>query len=400
MKSLSLNSICAASLLAVLAMPVRLVAQSQAGTPAQGSTTPSYVVTDLGTLQGGTFSQPFGINAGGTIAGSSNLSNNDQHATLWFHRQMTDLGTLGGSNSIAFGINTSGVTVGEAESSASDPNGEDFCGFATHLICSPFVWTNNVMNPLPTLGGNNGVANWVNRFGTVVGQAENAKVDLKCPAPQKLQFRPVVWKDGKAIRLRIAKDDTEGIAFAINNSGQIVGTSGTCTAFNPIFLNSLQPVHALFWENGKMVDIGSLGGKTGNQALFINNRGQAVGASDLAGDTTQDAFVWTKATGMKDLGTYPGDIGSAAISINDYGVIAGVSVIDTKGASRAVVWRNGTLADLNTLVQADPPLYLITACTVNNSGQISGLGVTSTNEIHTYLAVPIHHDESAVSVQQ
>jgi len=105
-------------------------------------------------------------------------------------------------------------------------------------------------------------------------------------------------------------------------------------------------------------------------------------------------FLWTKATGMQDLGTYPGDIGSAAISINDQGVIAGLSVIDANGDSRAVVWNNGVLTDLNTLVQANPPLYLITACAINNIGEISGLGVTSSGEIHTYRAAPIQNGYS------
>lgn len=367
-------------LLSLLAMPVAAQEDSQF---------PRYTVLDLGTLPGGNFSQPFAINLNNVVAGSSNLSNNDQHSVLWSKGRVTDLGTLGGSNSIAFGMNDTESVVGEAETSTSDPNGEDFCGFGTHLICQPFYWQNSVMTPLRTLGGHNGVANWVNRWGTAVGQAESRTLDPSCPAPQKLRFKPIAWENGKAIELRVKNGDPEGIAFAINDYGQIVGGSGTCTAFNPIFLNNLQPVHALLWEKGKVVDLGSLGGSYGNLATFINNQGQVVGFSDLAGDTASDAFLWTKANGMQDLGTYPGDIGSAAISINDQGVIAGVSVIDTKGDSRAVVWNNNVVTDLNTLVQANPPLYLITACSINDRGEITGLGVTSTGEIHTYRAIPV-----------
>lgn len=370
-----------------LAMPAQSSAQDASAAPPPAPA--HYRVTDLGTLSGGNFSQPFAIDISGVIAGSSNLSNNDQHGVLWSRGRMTDLGTLGGSNSIAFGVNSSDLAVGEAETSAPDPNGEDFCGFGTHLTCSAFVRDGEWMAPLPTLGGNNSQASWVNRWGTVVGQTETAHVDPACPAPQKLQFKPVAWENGQAIELPTKKGDPDGIAFTINDSGQIVGTSGTCTAFSPIFLNSLQPVHALFWENGKLYDMGSLGGKTGNEAISINNKGQAVGSSDLAGDTTFHAFVWTKATKMHDLGTYPGDIASSAISINAHGVIVGVSVIDTKGDSRAVVWNNKVVTDLNTLVQANPPLYLLTACAINNSGEISGLGLTGTGEIHTYLAIPI-----------
>ena len=299
MKSQSMLSL-SAWLLALLVVPLTAAAQDTEQHTAPAVT--RYRLTDLGTLSGGNFSQPFAINSSNVIAGSSNLSNNDQHSALWSKGQMTDLGTLGGSNSIAFGINNSESVVGEAESSISDPNREDFCGFGTHLICQPFFWQNDVMTPLPALGGNNGVANWVNRWGTVVGQAESATEDSKCPAPQKLHFLPVMWKNGRAMGLPIQKGDRDGIAFGINNYGRIVGTSGTCAAFNPIFLNSLQPVHALLWEHRKLVDMGSLGGLTGNEALFINNSGQAVGVSDLAGDTTSHGFLWTKATGMQDLG--------------------------------------------------------------------------------------------------
>src|SRR5579863_1319629 len=89
-------------LLSLLAMPVAAQENSQF---------PRYTVVDLGTLSGGNFSQPFGINSSNVIAGSSNLSNNDQHSVLWSKGQMTDLGTLGGSNSIAFGISNSESVV-------------------------------------------------------------------------------------------------------------------------------------------------------------------------------------------------------------------------------------------------------------------------------------------------
>ena len=42
------------------------------------------------------------------------------------------------------------------------------------------------------------------------------------------------------------------------------GSSGAYRApFNPNFLYSLVPVHALLWEKGKAIDLGDLGGKTG-----------------------------------------------------------------------------------------------------------------------------------------
>jgi hypothetical protein len=46
------------------------------------------------------------------------------------------------------------------------------------------------------------------------------------------------------------------------------------------------------------------------------------------------------------------------------------------------------MTDLNTLVAGDSPLYLLTGCSINSRGQITGLGLTNTGEIHTYLATP------------
>ena len=44
---------------------------------------PLYVVTDLGTLDGGTHSYGFGINNGGQVTGYSVLSNGTEHAALF-----------------------------------------------------------------------------------------------------------------------------------------------------------------------------------------------------------------------------------------------------------------------------------------------------------------------------
>ena len=193
MKSQSLLFL-SAPILAALAVPMNAGAQDAQQRPLP---TAHYTVSDLGTLSGGNFSQPFFITKNGRVAGSSNLADGSSHAVVWGSKQAADLGTLGGSNSIAFGVNIYGQAVGEAETSASDPNGEDFCGFGTHLICLPFESANGVMNPLPTLGGNNGAVNMISRWGTAVGFAETSVPDPACPAPQVLHFMPTVWRDGK-----------------------------------------------------------------------------------------------------------------------------------------------------------------------------------------------------------
>src|SRR5208283_277473 len=388
MKSRIFTQIAGISLFAALAMPALLVAQNEQSLKAQQLQ--HYAVTDLGTLEGGTFSQPFFFSRYGLVSGSSNLPDGNQHAVLWLGKLKLDIGApgLGGPNSIAFGDNERFQSAGEAETSTPDPNGEDFCGFGTHLTCLPFLWQDGKMVQLSTLGGNNGSANAISNRGKVAGFAENSTPDSGCPALQLFQFKPVVWEKGAIHRLPTVGGDPDGVAYSINDSGEVAGASGTCTTFNPNFLNSLLAVHALLWENGKATDLGNLGGQTGqaggNIAYGINNQGQVVGNSDLPGDTTFHAFLWNKKTVMQDLGTLSGDVASVSISINDAGTVVGAS-LDANFNPRAFLWENGVMTDLNTLIAGNSPLYLLTGCSINSRGEIVGLGLTSTGDIHTYL---------------
>ena len=377
--------------LAVLVFPMTVAAQNAEQRPAPAT---RYTVIDLGTLSGGSFSQPFFMNRYGLVSGSSSLSDGSQHATLWLEGLKIDIGAsgLGGPNSIAFGNNVRFQATGEAETSTPDPNNEDFCGFGTHLTCLPFLWQNGAMVQLPVLGGNNGVAMAISSWGEVAGFAENSTPDPGCPAPQVLHFKPVVWEKGVIHQLPTVGGDPDGVAQEINGEGKVVGASGTCSTFNTNFLYNLVPVHALLWEKGKAIDLGNLGGKTGlaggNIAYDINNQGQVVGNSDLPGDTTFHAFLWTWKTGMQDLGTVSGDVASVAISINDGGSVVGAS-LDANFNPRAFLWEKGVMTDLNTLTAGESPLSLLTGCSINSRGEITGLGLTSTGEIHTYLARPV-----------
>jgi probable HAF family extracellular repeat protein len=358
--------------------------------------TPSYTVTALGAL--GPLGQPYSIANNGLIGGTAVLSGATQHAVLFYKGLKGDLATpgMGGQNSIAFSANERGQAVGQAETPTPDPNGEDFCGFkalglpAAGTTCLPFLWQYAVMTPLPTLGGSNGTANQVNKSGTVAGLAENTTLDPSCTAPQKLQFKPVIWQDGEVQELPTSSGDLEGLAYSVNDLGQVVGASGSCAPFNKITSFYMQPLHALLWETGTVTDLGSLGGTgqgLGNLAFKINNNGQVVGYSDLKGNANFHAFLWARGTGMQDLGTLAGDVNSLGININDEGQVAGVS-LDANFNPRAVLWQNGTMTDLNTLIPANSPLFLMFACSINSSGQIVGFAVTSTGEAHGYLLSP------------
>jgi probable HAF family extracellular repeat protein len=276
-----------------------------------------------------------------------------------------------------------------------DPNGEDFCGFKAMGIptagttCVPFLWQNGVMTRLPTLGGPNGSASTINNAGEIVGYAENTKRDPACGAPQMYQFKPVIWAKGKIQELPTFPGDLEGIALGNSDAGQVVGASGTCTAFNPDSQVYLVPSHALLWRNGKVTDLGNLGGTGtffGNLACAVNNQGQVVGQSDLRGDSTSHAFLWQNGV-MTDLGTFAGDFASLGFGINERGLVVGASV-DANFNFRAVLWDQGKPVDLNTLIPGNSGLYLQLAESINARGEIIGFAQTSTGETHAFLATP------------
>jgi probable HAF family extracellular repeat protein len=205
---------------------------------------------------------------------------------------------------------------------------------------------------------------------------------------QKLQQKPVIWRHGRIQELPTIGSDPDGVALAINENGLMAGTSGNCSPFSPATYINIQPVHAILWENGRANDLGSLGGVSGGIALGINDRGDVVGGSDLAGDNATHGFLWTKERSkMQGLVPFGKDVFSTAIAVNDSREVTGVS-IDSTGNLRATLWLHEAAHDLNTLVPSTSGLYLLLACSVNDRGQIIGLAVDSNGAFHGYLATP------------
>jgi probable HAF family extracellular repeat protein len=192
--------------------------------------------------------------------------------------------------------------------------------------------------------------------------------------------------------LQTIDGDPDGVAFAINDLGQVAGATGSCGPFNTIELNNLTPLHAVLWQNGKAIDLGNLGGDGKVFGIFatgLNDYGQVVGASDTASDASFHAFFWQRGH-ITDLGTLKGDSYSLALAIGNNGLVLGAS-IDANFNLRAVLWRNGTPTDMNTLVPADSTLNLETACSINDKGEIIGFAAlkSNPNEYHAYLAKPV-----------
>jgi probable HAF family extracellular repeat protein len=299
-----------------------------------------------------------------------------------------DLGTLGGKNSWTNygGINDRGENVGLAETAVPDPDGEDFCAMGTKLTCRGFLWRDGHMMALPTLGGNNAQASAINNRGQIVGISETTVQDSGCsPSKPGKIISPVIWERGEVRALPTVAGDPDGFVQGINDRGEAVGSSGTCSNI---------ATHAVLWEDDTAVELPGLG-RTGNDAYAINDHGQAVGYVTSPDSTTIFPTVWLDGArgAPTSLGILPGDGAAFATGINNRRQVVG-STFNSQGWSHGFIWQDGVLTDLNTLVPADANLFIIAASNVNERGQISGMATVMSGpdegKIHAILLTPVN----------
>ncbi len=128
-------------------------------------------------------------------------------------------------------------------------------------------------------------------------------------------------------------------AHALNASGQVVGVARTAGGED----------HACLWRDGKVVDLGTLGGKS-SYAESIDDSGWIVGAAQDERGFSKP-FLYRNGK-MQALPTQ-GDPGQGwAYGINEAGQVVGnmsVEIRPSEGSWHAVLWQNGTYKDLGTL---------------------------------------------------
>ena len=385
MKSKALTLLTAVLLFAALAFTGRLVAQAQQQLQAKHH---HYKLIDLGTFGGPTsgvngeptenFINMAGVLVGGADTGTltpvpggfNPIGRTDffiSHAFVWNGESLKDLGTLpGGDFSFAAAINQRGQIAGVSENGQIDPA---FGNPQFHAV----LWEHGTIRDLGTLGGMSSFAISINNQGQVIGVALNDVPDSLSilgsgDGTTSTQTRGFLWQNGKMHDLgTLGGPDT--FAIFLNQRGQVAGMSYTSDIPDPT--TGFPPMDPFLWENGKIKDLGNFGG-TNPLGLFsgfisgLNDSGQVTGTMTLSGDQTAHAFLWNGEK-LSDLGTLGGSF-ATSYGLNNVGEIVGLSGLPGDNVFHAFLWRNEVMTDLGT-VDGDA---CSTAQNVNSIGQVVG----------------------------
>jgi probable HAF family extracellular repeat protein len=352
---------CLYTLLLTLPFVVLVHLHSASALAASASPT-SFTISDLGTL-GGTESFAYAINDRGDVVGLARMGS-DLATHSFFYRRgtLTDLYPLNSGEILTggpMGINNKGQI-------ASGVVGSDG-------IYYPAIYDADTgITVLGSLGvpwyGFSGVATSLNNRGQAVGYSYVDGVTRHA----------FLYSDG--VMTDLGSAGGYSAALRINDSGQAVGfTSDTSYGF----------ARAFVYHKGALTIIDPFDGPSiESYASGINNSGQVVGQG-LTSEGYFNAFIYSDGT-SKSLGTLSGGHNSAAFSINDRGLVVGIAdypyqtvcrdpytylyVPCIKYAQHGFLYDHGVMTDLNSMIPADAGWDLEWAVDINNRGQITGYG--------------------------
>jgi len=324
-----------------------------ASTPAAGATgispDASVRVTDLGTLANSVCcSQANDINEAGDIVGWSNtgpLETDPMHAVIWHHGHIKDLGTLGGDKSEAKAINKFGTVVGWAEDAGGNRRAA--------------MWKGGQVIDLGDFGGPTGMATDINNNGGVVGTADDPAqhpqgfiwrngVMTKLNAPAGTQLQPTAINDNGRIAVTIvtAPNDFPRAARYDNGKATPLTTDFSHSAgltehgviSGSVSRNGHEP--AFVFKGGTLTTLPLPAGSNSAEAFDITNNCHAVGAA-VFDDTQPTRPVHWRACGAPV--RLPGLSGGfqgrgAALAINESNQIVGWSTLAANGPFHAVLW--------------------------------------------------------------
>jgi probable HAF family extracellular repeat protein len=362
-------------------------------------------LTELGVLGGGPNSESNWISANGLIAGDSQDGLLDPltgfweiQAVLWQGNKTIPLGTLaGGSNSLTRGVNSSGEVVGFSTTTVPDLNAMIMSiGLPYAFQTRAFRWKNGVIEDLGTLGGPDAMALGINERGQIFG---NSYTDYNpspaCSNPDfgfaALTTGAFLWDHGTMVNLGSLGGSCTN-PLAMNNSGEVVGYS---------YLAGDAVFHPFRWKGGRLHDLGTNGGNFAF-ATTLNDAGDIVGWASMPGDdNTVHATLWSHGQ-VTDLGALGPDECSESLRINSRRQVAGFSsdCQFTDDSFRAFLWEpGGPMVDLNTLISPDLGVQLRNVFDINDRGEMAVVGVFADGTHRPVLLIPSDDQDGSASCQ-
>ena len=375
------NAAIVGSLLALLPIP----------SPAGAAAPPRYTVTDLGTLPGESSSLAVAFNDRAQVVGVCSAGGQGR-AFLWEKGKIRLLPVLPGFGLLSLqphAINNNGVVVGTDFGPDLDTR-------------RAFIYEHGVTRDLGTPPGEYSEATGINDKNQVIGKSYTMVIKNKIQNTIDMAYT-FVWDATAGFRKlnTLPNGFGEGVS-AINNTGQIVGTSMSLgaeetrvkrAALAPNkrpYEGNIMPYGTLIWQDGKTRSI-SPPQAWSSGAVAINAQGAVLGSMSVYPDADEiltfgreesdkimDAihhshhvFLWQDGE-TQDLG----EMGHAVRveGFNNARDVVGYGLTDDRLQYRAFLWRAGKQYMLTDLIPASSGWILDEATGINNHGQIVGTG--------------------------
>lgn len=304
------------------------------------------------TVIGGAGSAASGLNSTGQVVGSMAVAG-QVHGFFHDGSALIDLGTLGGDRSVASGLNDRGMIVGGSVTSVG--------------IYQAFVYANGTMTGLPFTTPS--AASGINNAGVIVGTFGVA--DGPEPPPGYFYQRAFTYAHGVVTNLGLLPG-TNGLASygaGINDAGVTVGSVEVDTA--PDY-----PRDAFVYKDGVMQSLGNFGGQS-SDAYAINDLGQIAGSAGVATTPTRPnvyayhAFLYSSGL-LQDLGAITESGNSVAYALNNLGQAVGSADTVRGSDTRAVLYENGSILQLDKLIDPVEGWAMTVATGINDAHQIVG----------------------------
>ncbi|HXO32905.1 MAG TPA: hypothetical protein VN901_11185 [Candidatus Acidoferrales bacterium] len=274
------------------------------------------------------------------------------------HYRLVDVGTFGGPVSLVFGgagnlDQRKTLVTSCADTAGLDPDWPNINPFLGEdpYVQHAFRTRRGRLHDLGVLpGGTSSCGQGINIHGTVAGFSTNGEID---PLTGYREIHATLWQQGKVLDLGTLAGN-ESYANFINDRGQITGgaLNAILDAFTTdLFIGATQ-VHAFLWEHSIMQDLGTLGGPD-SIGYYVNQRGEVTGQSftnDIPNETTGmptlDPFLWRNGH-MLDLGSLGGTEGIPN-ALNNHSQVVGSSRIAGDETFHPFLWDKGSMKDLGT----------------------------------------------------